>query len=82
MSISWIKSKKDNNSFRFFKNMGFDVNEIEDLEKTDDVIRELVGKNTDTIILTNEVASFSEDIIKKYNKNENINIIITPNKEE
>ena len=23
-----------------------------------------------------------EDIIKKYNKNENINIIITPNKEE
>lgn len=40
------------------------------------------GKNRDTIILTNEVASFSEDIIKKYNKNENINIIITPNKEE
>ncbi len=44
MSISWIKSKNDNNSFRFFKNMGFDVNEIEDLEKTDDVIRELVRK--------------------------------------
>ncbi len=42
MGISWIKSKNDNKSFLFFKNMGFDVNEIEDLDKTDDMIRELI----------------------------------------
>lgn len=44
MRVSWIKAKSDNKSFRFFKNMGFDVNEIDDLEKTDDVIRELIRK--------------------------------------
>lgn len=40
------------------------------------------GKHCDTIIVTNEVASFSEDIIKKYNKDESISIIIAPNKNE
>jgi hypothetical protein len=40
------------------------------------------GKKSNTIIITNEVASFSSDIIKKYNKKEDINIIITPNKKE
>lgn len=82
MKISWIKAKNDDKSFRLFKNMGFDVTEVEDLEKTDEAIRELIGKHRDTIVLTNEVASFSEDIIKKYDKNDNINIIIAPNKEE
>ena len=44
MSISWLKAKNDNRSFRFFQNMGFDVWELEDLEKTDETIRELVRK--------------------------------------
>ena len=44
MKISWIKAKDDNRSFRLFKGMGFDVNEIEDLEKTDDVIKQLIRK--------------------------------------
>lgn len=44
LSISWIKSKNDDKSFRFFKNMGFDVLELEDLEKTDDVISDLIRK--------------------------------------
>lgn len=82
MKVSWIKAKNDDRSFRFFKSMGFDVKELEDLEKTDDVINELVGKHCDTIIVTNEVASFSEDIIKKYNKDESISIIIASNKNE
>ena len=80
LKISWIKAKNDDKSFRIFQHMGFDVNELEDLEKTDDVIKELIDKKSDTIILTNEVASFSGDIIKKYNKTDDINIIITPNK--
>lgn len=44
LSISWIKAKNDDKSFRFFKNMGFDVLELEDLEKTDDVISDLIRK--------------------------------------
>lgn len=79
MKISWLKSKNDNKSFKFQKNIGLDVYEIEDLEKTDLKIGELT-KNYNTIILSNEVASFSTDIIKKYSKDDNINIIIARNK--
>lgn len=78
MAISWIKSSKDNKSFKVFKNLGMDVYEIDDLEKTDEKIRELVEQKYNTIVLSNEVASFSEDIIRKYGKAENINIIIAP----
>ena len=78
MAISWIKSSKDNKSFKVFKKLGMDVYEIDDLEKTDEKIRELVEKKYNTIVVSNEVASFSEDIIKKYGKAENINIIIAP----
>ncbi|MBQ3145414.1 MAG: hypothetical protein IJB90_02395 [Clostridia bacterium] len=78
MAISWIKSSKDNKSFKVFKKLGMDVYEIDDLEKTDEKIRELVEQKYNTIVLSNEVASFSEDIIRKYGKAENINIIIAP----
>ena len=33
------------------------------------------------IFITNEIAGFSENIIKKYNKDNKVNIIITKNKE-
>ena len=78
MKISWIKSNKDNSSFKIPKAFGLDVFEIEKLENTDLKIKELVKEKYDTIVISNEVASFSEDIIKKYKKRENINIIITP----
>ena len=81
MKISWIKAKKDEESFRLLKHIGFDVTELDDLEKTDEVMKDLIQKNYNTIVLTNEVAGFSQDIIKKYDKMENVNIIITPNKE-
>ena len=80
MKISWIKSKGDTQSFKMFKNLGFDVYEVEDLEKTDEKINELVKQEYKTIILTNEIASFSEDIITKYNKSKDISIIIAPGK--
>lgn len=82
MKISWIKAKQDTRSFRIPKNMGLDVFEIEDLEQTDHKIEELVQNKYNTIILSNDVAGFSEDIIKKYAKNEEINIIIAPRKKE
>lgn len=80
MKISWIKAENDNYSFKLFKGLGFDVFELENPEETDAKLKELLNKNYDTIVISNELASFSEDIIKKYNKKENVNIIITPAK--
>ena len=59
----------------------FDVYEIRDLDETDEKIKELVDQKYTTIVLSNEVASFSGDIINKYNKKENINIFIAPKKD-
>lgn len=78
MKISLLKSESDKNKFKFFENLGFDVYKIKDLEETDLKIDELIKKKYNTIVVSNEIASFSQDIIKKYNKNKNVNIIITP----
>ena len=80
MRISCIKSEEDDKSFRIFKNLGMDVFELKDLDDTDKKIQELIENDCNTIILSNEVAGFSEDIIKKYSKYYNINIIIAPSK--
>lgn len=82
MKISWLKAKGDDKSFKFQKSIGFDVFEIEDLENTDEMLTNLVNNEYSTIVVSNEVASFSTDIIKKYAKNDNVNIIITRNKEK
>ena len=81
MKVSWIKYEKDNKSFSLSEKLGFDVFKLQNLEQTDDKIEELIENRYNTIILSNEVASFSESIIKKYSKNENINIIISANRE-
>ena len=65
MRISWIKTKKDNESFRIFENLGFDVYSLDEPEETDKKIDELINNNCKTIILSNEIASFSEDIIRR-----------------
>ncbi len=80
MKISYIKYKGDNESFRLPKKLGFDVFEIDDPETIDNKIKELEKKHYTSIFLTSEIAGFSENIINKYNKNNKINIIITPSK--
>ena len=80
MRIQCICAKEDSNSFKFFKTIGIEVCELDDLEKTDETISQLIQKNYNTIFLSNEVAGFSEDIIKKYQKNNEVNIIIAPSK--
>ncbi len=80
MKISLIRAKADKESFRMFEGLGFRVIEMEDLENTDRQIENLVKENYQTIILTNEIAGFSEDIIKKYKHDDDINIIIAPSK--
>ena len=79
MKISWIKYK-DDDSFKLFKNLGMDVYDIDDFDMIDNKLKELVDNNYKTIVLSNQVASFSEDIIKKYKKSDDISIIIAPNK--
>ena len=81
MKISWIKYEKDDVSFKVPESLGFDVFKLVEPEQTDDKIKELISKRYDTIILTNEIAGFSEDIIKKYSKDRNIYIIIARDKE-
>ncbi len=80
MKMILMKSANDNKSYRIFEKLGIDTCRLEDLEKTDEKLTEFVKEKYTTIIMTNEVASFSQSIIKKYKKSENINILITPTK--
>lgn len=82
MKISWMKYEKDKESFKLQENLGLDVYKLENLENTDKELERLINKKYKTIIVSNEVASFSEDIIKKYKYDTNINIIISPSKKE
>lgn len=81
MKISWLRAKNDNDSFKVLKNLGFDVYNIEDEEKTDEVIENLVQNDYKIIILSNEMASFSSDIITKYKNQDDISIVIASGKE-
>lgn len=81
MRISWIKYENDKQSFKMPEALGFNVLNLKDPEETDKTINELIKQNYKTVILSNEIAGFSEDIIKKYGKDRNINIIIASRKE-
>lgn len=78
MKISWLRTKEDNESFKLLKNLGFEVYNVEDAEKTDEKIEELVQNDYKIIILSNEIASFSGDIITKYGNQEDVSIVIAP----
>lgn len=81
MKLSWIKYEKDTRSFRLPEALGFDVFKLQDLEQTDNTIKKLIQQHYDTIILSNEVAGFSEDIIKKYQRDKDIKIVISLDKD-
>ncbi len=78
MKITLLKGSNDTKSFKIFESFGANVQKIDDLEKTDEKIKELINNDYRTIIMTNEVAGFSESIIKKYSKTNEIKIIIAP----
>ena len=80
MKISLIKSVKDKESFTLAKSFGMKIVELKNNEDVDIKIQELINNNYKSIILTNEIAGFSEDIIKKYRTDKNINIYIAPSK--
>lgn len=80
MKISLIKSCKDTESFLMAKGLGFKVIELENYDDVDNQISKLIQDKYNNIILTSEIAGFSENIIKKYKNDENIKIYITPSK--
>ena len=55
------------------------VLEIKEPEKIDEIIDNLDDRIPKTIILKDELASFSNSIISKYKNTQNLNIIIVPN---
>ena len=81
MKVSWIKYEKDKESFRIPEALGFDVFKLVDPEQTDEKIKELMKQEYRMIVVSNEIAGFSEDIITKYNRDKNVNIIIANSKE-
>ena len=78
MKFSCIKGKNDKNSFKILQNLGADIYEVNDYDETDNTIKQLIDANYKTIWITNELAGFSEDIIKKYTKNNDVKIFIAP----
>ena len=78
MKISWLRTKNDNESFKLLKNLGFEVYNVEEPENTDKKIEELVENDYKIIILSNEIASFSSDIITKYSNQDDVSIVIAP----
>lgn len=80
MKISYIKYKNDKKSFMIPKALGFEVLEIDEPDDIDKKIEELKEKKYTSIIISNELASFSENIINKYAETSKLNIIIAPTK--
>lgn len=82
LKVSWIKYEKDTRSFRMPEALGFDVFKLQDLEQTDNTIKKLIKQEYDTIVVSNEVAGFSQDIIQKYEKDKDVKIVISLDKDK
>ena len=59
--------------------MGMNVIEVREPEQIDSIIENLKQEKYTSIVIQDELASFSEDIISKYQNDNNFNIIIIPN---
>ena len=80
MKISWIKQANDENSFKIAEKFKMQVYKLKEPEDVDNTMNYLIEQNYKTIVLTSDIAGFSEDIIKKYNSRKDINIIISKRK--
>ena len=81
MRISWLKLDNDNKSFKIPTSFGLDVFSVNSTENVDNKIDELIGKNYNTIIVSNDVAGLSEKINKEYLYNKNVNIVISKDRD-
>ena len=76
MKISWLKLDNDNKSFKIPTSFGMDVFSVNSTENVDNKIDELIRKNYNTIIVSNDVAGLSEKINQEYLYSKNVNIVI------
>lgn len=81
MKISWLKLDNDNKSFKIPTSFGMDVFSVNSTENVDNKIDELIRKNYNTIIVSNDVAGLSEKINKEYLYNKNVNIVISKDRD-
>ena len=58
MKMSFIKYDKDKKNFKIPELLGWDVFYLHDLEETDNKIKELIQKDYDTIVVSDQVAIF------------------------
>ena len=77
MKATFIKYEKD---YRIPRLLGMNIEEITKPEEIDNKIEELKKQKYTTIVIPNELASFSQNIISKYKYNSTLNIIIVPTK--
>lgn len=80
MKISFLKTTQDKESYKIAQGFGMDIFEIDDPEKVDSKIQELKQEQYTTVFIPSDLASFSENIIKQYQYDPAIKIIITPSK--
>ena len=79
MKVSWIKQENDNRNFAIAERLGLGVYRLSNPEEVDKTMEDLINnQNCKNIVLSNEIAGFSEDIIKKYKTDNNVNIFISP----
>ena len=78
MKISWLKLDNDNKNFKIPTSFGMDVFSVNSTENVDNKIDELIRKNYNTIIVSNDVA---EKINKEYLYNKNVNIVISKDRD-
>ena len=81
MKISWLKLNNDNKSFKIPTSFGMDVFSVNSTENVDNKIDELIERNYNTIIVSNDVAGLSEKINKEYLYNKNVNIVISKDRD-
>lgn len=79
MRVSFIKYEKEKN-YQIPKLLGMNIEEIKRPDQIDEKIEQLKKEKYTTIVIPNELASFSENIINKYKYDNTLNIIITPTK--
>lgn len=79
MKISFIKYEKEE-KYQIPKILGMNIEQIKEPEQIDEKIEELKKQKYTTIVISDELASFSEKIINKYKYDNTLNIIITPSK--
>ncbi len=77
MKISFIKYEKEL-GYNLPQILGMNVEKIKEPEEVDEKIEELKQQKYTTIVISNELASFSESIISKYKYDSSLNIVIMP----